>query len=260
MPSAVAISPSAPASRHIAACVKYPRSLLLAAIVPLLFGGSAFAQARIEWVGAPSYANWPYQVTASVRIAPGALVSKGYFRTLGEADTRIRQLLAEDASTSWPAYKYAIIRVEVKPGFPRGNGNSGNGGNSQAFSARITAFRNQLASLRNDIGSLRRMLSGSGYSDAGVNNANRVIQDYNNLIAEGRRVFGSSAVSGFTAESPIALRRPVSQSYYFNVMIAGRGQFVQGPFQSPASAQSHWRYLMRLYGRNIRLTSRLYVR
>jgi|GEM_PF-4684446 len=240
-----------------AECLRRHRGLLLAAVVSLCGGSTAFAQPRIEWVSAPSYKYWPYEVTSSQRQAPSRFVTKGSFRTLGEANARIRQLLAEDAATRGTAWKYAIIRVEVKQGFPSGDGSS-NGGD-QTLNNRIATFRAQLASLRTQIASLRRMLSGSGYSVAGVNNANRVINGYNDLLAQGRQVFGSSAVSGFPVEFLIPLRN-VSQSYYFDVAISGRGTFVVGPFRSKADAEAYWRRLQQQYGRGVRVVRALYLR
>lgn len=216
------------------------RGLTLALFVACVTGGTAFAQPRVVYVDGPSYQWGNYQVSYSRKHGPTNFEMGGTVATLSQAQAEVRRLLAWDAGMS-PAssWRLAVIEVAVKPGMPKGT----NGGGGPSMADRIASLRKELTKLRNEILTMRLT---PGMASRNADAINRMIDRYNEMLAQGRRDFGQTAVNGFSPEARI----PVQQ-WYYDAVISGRSLRI-GPFKTRLEAEQHWSQMIRQHGRNAR--------
>jgi hypothetical protein len=216
---------------------------VVAALLNLAVFDIASAQPQVVWIDAPSWRSSNYEISYSRRHGPANFEMGGGYRTLSEVQRKLQSLRNWDASMrpSTTGWRLAVIRVEVKAGHPRGDGSGGGGGNN------LTSFIQQLQTLRQQIRDLRQMLQRIGHTQANVSSANNTIHQYNNLLAQGRQVFGTQALSQFAPESPIQLQR-----FWYDVLFQGQ-RYPRGPFDNMQALERDWQFLLRQFGsRNIR--------
>jgi hypothetical protein len=217
------------------------RGLTLALFVACVTGGTAFAQPRVVYVDGNPYQHRNYWIDFSRRNGPTTFELHTAVSTLREVQEEIRKIQAWDAAMkpSTTGWRIAVIQISVKPGMPKGT----NGGGGPSMADRIASLRQALTKLRNEILTMRLT---PGMASRNADAINRMIDRYNEMLAQGRRDFGQTAVNGFSPEARI----PVQQ-WYYDAVISGRS-FRIGPFKTRLEAEQHWSQMIRQHGRNAR--------